>query len=142
MSIRQRLHARAHYRGLHGHQHVAHQRRAALIMIGTGLVRVCVWAAMLLLYVAGVAGVRHLYAQVAFVTILSVLALLLTDWGQVAASLAQLSAADAHHDSEATRSALAVDVVQLDSDIAQLAALQPGPDAQRLAAEIRARLAT
>lgn len=142
MSLRQRIHDRAHHRGLHGHQHIAHQRRAALIMIGSGLFRVAIWGLLIITYLAHVAAVRSLYASVSFVALLSVLALLLTDWGQVAASLAQLSAADAHHDSEATRSALEIDTAQLDSDIAKLAALQPGPDAQKLADEIRRRLAS
>lgn len=110
-------------------------------MIATGLLRVVVWAALIVLYVIGIKSVRHLYAEVSFVTILSVLALLLTDWGQVAASLAQLTAGDAHHDAEATRTALEIDVPAIEADIARLADLQPGDEAHALAEAIRRRLA-
>lgn len=90
---------------LHGPAHHGRQRLIAVLMIATGLIRVLVWMSMLALYVSGDRTVRHLYAEVSFVTVLSVLALLLTDWGQVAASLAQLSASHAHEDAEAARKA-------------------------------------
>jgi hypothetical protein len=141
VSIRERIRARAQHRGLHGHPHIDHQRRHALIMVRTAQVRVAIWATMM---IAGPFShaLQHTYTSVAFVTYLSLGALLLTDWGQYAASSAELAAGDAHADSEHTRAALAIDITQLDSDIARLAALQPGPDAQKLANEIRARLAT
>lgn len=70
--------------------------RGARIMIISALVRVVVWACMLGVYLLDISGVHHLYSETSFVTILSVLALLLTDWGQFAASQAQLAAAKAH----------------------------------------------
>lgn len=134
-----RLRERARHRGLHGHAHVDRQRRHALLMCRTALARVGLWAVMM---VAGVLpAVRHSYEAVFFVTELSLLALLLTDWGQYAASSAELAAGDAHHDSEVTRRAVETDFSQIDSDIARLADLQPGPEAKRLASEIRQRLA-
>lgn len=98
-----RLRARAHHSGLHGRDHVARQRMIALLMIGSGLLRVAIWSVLLLFYLAHVAFARTLFASVAFVSVLSVLALILTDWGQVAASLAQLTAGDAHRDAEHVR---------------------------------------
>ena len=134
-----KLRDRAKHRGLHGLAHVDRQRRHALIMVRTAQVRVAIWAAMM---IAGPFSdaLQHTYTSVAFVTYLSLGALLLTDWGQYAASSAELAAGDAHHDSERTRAALAIDTTQLDADIARLAALQPGPDAQRLVQEIRQRI--
>ena len=125
---------------LHGPRHHLRQRTIAVVMIASGLLRVTIWATMLVLYALNVAGVRHLYAQVSFVTILSVLALLLTDWGQVAASLAQFSAGAAHEDSEHTRYVLTLDMAELDMDLRHLADLQPGVEAHQLARRIGERL--
>lgn len=88
---------------LHGAEHHDKERRNALIMIRTAQARVAVWALMLAAYAAPFPAVKHLYGLTAFVTILSLLALLLTDWGQMAASKAQLAAANAHHDAEVAR---------------------------------------
>ena len=109
-------------------------------MIGTGIFRVFIWTLLVITYLAHVAAVRSLYASVSFVALLSVLALLLTDWGQVAASLAQLSAAHGHHDAEATRREVGVDFDALETDIAHLALLQPGPESDELVTSIRKRL--
>ena len=135
--------ARSRQRDLHGHEHVDKQRLVAVGMIGTGLLRVALWLAITVAYVAGSHTVHAWFASVSFVALLSILALLLTDWGQVAASLAQLTAGDAHADAEHNRRALEKDSVELDDierDIARLAELQPGPDAQSLASSIRDRL--
>lgn len=135
-----------HHRGPHGHDHLDHEHRIAVLMVGSGLLRVGVWMALVSLYLLELLhvipniGVRTLYSSVAFVALLSVLALLLTDWGQVAASLAQLSAARSHHDSEATLREVGVDYAAIESDIARLAELTPGPDADQLAIDIRKRL--
>lgn len=128
---------RARHRGLHGRGHIDKQRRNAVLMIRTAQVRVSVWAIMMMAY--SLPFSRHVYNAVGFVTELSLLALLLTDWGQMAASKSELAALDAHHDAEAGRVATRVDFRQLDLDVSRLAELQPGPDAEALAAEIRAR---
>lgn len=122
------------------HAKVSGQRRTALLMIGTGLFRVGVWTLLLIAYLLGMAFAHALFASVSFVAILSVLALMLTDWGQVAASLAQLTAGDAHGAAIAVHGQVTLDTEALEHDLAQLAELQPGPDAERLADEIRARL--
>ncbi len=49
-----------------------------------------------------------------------------TDYGAGSANLAELTAGDAHDDTEHTRAELGVDFVALETDIAKLAALQPG----------------
>ena len=109
-------------------------------MIGSGLFRVMVWTLLLVAYLAHITFARSLFASVSFVAVLSVLALMLTDWGQVAASLAQLSASDAHHDSEVARAAVTLDFHQIQDEIARLADMQPGPEATALAAKLRATL--
>ena len=108
-------------------------------MVRTAQVRVAIWLTMM---IAGPFSrtLTHTYTSVAFVTYLSLGALLLTVWGQYAASSAELAAGDAHHDAEAARQAVGVDFAQVDSDIARLADLEPGPEAAKLAAEIRQRL--
>ena len=136
-----KLNHRARHRGLHGNEHVDKQRRHALLMVRTAQIRVGIWLLMLIAYPFSHA-LQHLYSLTTFVTLLSVGALLLTDWGQYAASSAELAAGDAHHDAEATRSAVAVDYREVESDIARLAALQPGPEAAALAAQIRSKLTT
>lgn len=134
-----RISARARHRGLHGKPHIDKQRRHALIMVRTAQIRCAVWLAMLLAYPFSHA-LQHLYALTTFVTLLSVGALLLTDWGQYAASSAELAAGDAHHDAEAARQTVAIDSRALEEDIARLAELQPGPEAAALADEIRSKL--
>jgi hypothetical protein len=124
--------SRVHYRGLHGHHHIDRQRRVALLMIGSGLARVAVWVTLLVLYALD-GAIRHLYSAVAFVSVLSVLALLLTDWGQVAASLAQFSAANAHDDAEHNRRIIDRDYVSLERLIRQAANEPPGVVATRFA---------
>ena len=109
-------------------------------MIGTGLSRVTIWTLLLIAYLVHVAFARSLFASVSFVAVLSVLALMLTDWGQVAASLAQLAAGDAHADTEHVRRHLALDTAAIERDLERLARLQPGPKAEKLANEISARL--
>jgi hypothetical protein len=141
MSIRDRIHARTHHRGLHGHDHTDRQRRTALLMIITGLLRVAIWSVITVAFLFGMPTVVGWFGSVKFVSLLSILALVLTDWGQVAASLAQLTAGDAHHDVEHVRSQLGVDYTEIEGDIARLAELQPCPEADELARSIRARLA-
>ena len=139
--LRLQLRARHRDRGLHGHRHVDRQRLTAIILIITGLVRVCAWATLIALYLLGVPFTAHLFASVAFVAVISLYANAATDFGQVCASLAQLTAGDAHHDAEATRIAVGIDYSAIEADIARLAELQPCPEADQLAAEIRRRLA-
>ena len=131
--------ARAHKR-VHTKGHIDRKREIALLMIGSGLARVVLWAILCTLYIIGAAFAVKLFRSVSFVAFLSVLALLLTDWGQVAASLAQLTAGDVHQDVAATKKTLTLGFEEIESDIARLAQLQPSPEADELATHIRERL--
>lgn len=141
-----RLYRRATHRGLHGHEHVDRQRRQALILIVTGLVRVLAWVTLICTYLlhlafpAAFGFTASLFTSVAFVSCISLYANAATDWGQVAASLAQLAAGDAHHDSEAARREIGVDHTQLERDIARLARLTPGLESDELVMSIHRRL--
>lgn len=134
------LYKRGTHRGLHGLVHIDRERRIALLMIVSGLLRVAIWALLIVLYVAHVSFVRNLYGSVSFVALLSVLALLLTDWGQVAASLAQFTAGHAHHDIELARKAVSIDTIAIAHDLEKLAKLSPGVEGDRLAKEISEQL--
>lgn len=124
---------RAHKRGLHGRAHVDRQRLTALLMIATGISRVFLWLAVTVAYVAGSATVHQWFASVSFVALLSILALLLTDWGQVAASLAQLAGAEAHHDAEHNRVVIDRDYRAIERLIRRAAEEPPGTKAKTLA---------
>jgi hypothetical protein len=135
-----RLHARAQHPGRQLH-HINRQRLTALILIATGLARVGVWVTLIGLYLAGVAFTTSLFQSVAFVAVISLYANAATDFGQVCASLAQLTAGDAHHDAQAARHAIHRGTAVIEADIARLADLQPGPEAAALATQIRQQLA-
>ena len=130
----------ATHRGLHGRKHVDKERRLALFLVVSGLFRVLCWTVIMLAFIAGVGFVVGWFASVKFVALLSILALILTDFGQVCASLAQLAAAHGHADSEATRKEVSIDYTQIERDIARLAQLTPGPECDELVLSIRKRL--
>lgn len=134
------VHRRVERQGLHGHEHIAKQRRLALILVVTAFVRVTGWTSLMVLYAVGVPFTSHLFESVAFVAMISLYANAATDFGQGCASLAQLTAADAHHDAEVARREVQVDTTVLEQDIVQLAELQPGAEAQLLAEQITDRL--
>lgn len=109
-------------------------------MIITGLVRVTCWLTLITLYLLGVPFTKALFTSVAFVAVISLYANAATDWGQVAASLAMLTAGDAHQDVEHTRQLMTADFAQLEDDISRLADMQPGQECHELADSIKARL--
>lgn len=134
---------RSRQRGPHGHHHVDKQRLVAVSMIGAGLIRTAFWIALILAYLFGLPLAHELFSRVWFVALISLYANAATDFGQSAASMAQLAAADAHHDAEHNRRQLDRDSTELDDierDIALLADLQPGRKAKELARSIRDRL--
>lgn len=117
----------------------------ALIMIWTGMARVVFWSLLLSAFLLGLVWhplgfVDALYALVAFTAAISTVSLIETAWSQVAASFAQLTAGDAHHDAEQVRHEVGIDFERLEEDIRRLADLSPGEEAQELAASIRGRL--
>jgi hypothetical protein len=148
VSVRSRIHARAHVHGLQGHARVSRQRRAALYMAVFSAVRTVVWVLAMLLVAAYYSGLRgaflhsfiHLSSSVLWVALISYYCNASTDAANLAASISALFAADSHHDAEAARRAVDTDFGQLEGDIARLADLQPGPEARELAASIRAKL--
>jgi len=130
---------------MHGEAHHDQATREAELMIRTGMARVYFWGALELAFLIGlVLAPLHifvkLFALVAFTASISTISLIETAWGQVAASKAQLAAARAHHDAEAGRREAHVDVAAIERDLADLAAMQPCPEAEALAAKIRAQV--
>ena len=107
----------------------------------TGSARSLAWIALIVLYLLGVSFTKALFASVAFVAVISLYANAATDFGQVAASLAQLTAGDVHHDVAAARRETAIDVAAIEKDLERLARLQPCKEADELAASIRAQIA-
>jgi hypothetical protein len=130
------------HRGLHGPAKIDRQRLLALLLIAFGCVRVIAWLALILLYAIGVPFTHTLFLSVAFVALISLYANAATDFGQVCASLAQLTAGDAHHDSEHNRRVLSqtfADIERIEADINRLAGLSGG-DALELAEKLCATL--
>lgn len=133
---------------LHGHKHVSGQRRLALWMTVFAAVRTVAWIVAMLLIVAHWVGAKGTFldsftalsSAVIFVTFISFYCNASTDAANFTASIAALFSADAHHDAENTRQSVSVDMRNVEADIARLAELQPGPEAIRLAANIRRRL--
>lgn len=131
------------------HDHVRGQRRVALWLTVFAAVRTAAWlAAMLVIIVhwlgAGgsfVHGFISVSSTVLFVTFISFYCNASTDAANLTAGLAALFSADSHHATTAVRAALAQDTAAIEQDILRLAALQPGAEAEELAASIRARLA-
>ena len=139
------IHSRSFHRGLHGAAHIDRQRQRALRLAVFSFVRMTVWLLLIGCYALnylfpGFGWTRVLFASVPFVALISLYANAATDYGAGSANLAELTAGDAHDDTEHTRAELDVDFAALETDIAQLAALQPGTAAQELAGRIVAQL--
>ena len=139
MTLRARFQERVHRQHLDGHARIVRQRRLALFLIITAMMRAAAWTTLIVLYLVHVPFTASLFKSVAFVAVISLYANAATDFGQGAASLSQLAAIEAHYDAEAARIAVGVDYQAIDTDIAQLAELNPGPEAQELATRIRSK---
>jgi hypothetical protein len=123
----------------HGLKHHDRHRRLTLFMLAFWLVQVAMWT-VLLTAAFVVPSVHALFTKVYWVSILSLYANLTTVASIVAGLWAALAAGRAHEDAEAGTTALQIDVTQVDRDVAALAELSPGPEAEALAARIRGRL--
>ena len=140
------VHERAYHRGLHGADMINRQRRRALRLAIFSFVRMAAWILLMACYALHTALPHEfhwtvaLFTSVSFVALISLYANAATDYGAGSANLAELTAGDAHKDTEHVRQAVDMDYTQLESDIAELAELQPGPDAQALADRIRTTL--
>jgi hypothetical protein len=146
MNIHLHLHERAYHRGLHGADMINRQRQRALRLAVFSFVRMSAWLLLMVAYALHTVLPQEfhwtvaLFTSVSFVALISLYANAATDYGAGSANLAELTAGDAHKDTEHVRRAVDVDYEQVESDIAELAGLQPGPDAQALAEKIRTRL--
>lgn len=85
----------------------------AVFMASSALIRVIAWTLLILGYVVRVKFVVKWFDSVAFVSVLSALALLLTDWAQFAASAVGLSVVQRADIAATVRADVAADIDQL-----------------------------
>ena len=143
-SLRGALRERAH-RGPVTHAHVSSQRRLALWMTVFAAVRTVAWIACMLVicvHWAGAGGAfitafTSMSSSVLFVTFISFYCNASTDAANLMAGIAALFSADGHAAAIAAGESARADI---ESDIARLADLEPGPAAAALATAIRGRL--
>jgi len=88
-------------------------RRFATLMAASALIRVVVWIALIAGYIVGISRIEKWFDSVAFVSVLSALALLLTDWAQFAASAVGLSVVERSEQAAELREDIAADIDQL-----------------------------
>ncbi len=146
-SLRQWVRHRAHH-GPVTHAHVSRQRRAALWMTIFAAARTVAWLLCMLIILAHYAGAGgpfiHAFiatsSSVLFVTLISFYCNASTDAANLMAGIAALFSADSHAAVLAGDVAVSADFTSLEADIARLAGLQPGDEAEALAAEIRREL--
>lgn len=144
--LRQWVHHRAHH-GPATHAHISRQRRFALYMTIFAGIRVVAWTACMLLIIAYAIGAKgtfilffvRLSSLVLWVSFISYYCNAATDFASFMAGVSALFSADSHATAVTASSSLAVDFAALESDIARLAELQPGPAAEALAAEMVSR---
>src|SRR3974390_2056297 len=108
-------------------------RQFATFMAASALIRVVVWALLIVGYILRVNRIVSWFDSVAFVSVLSALALLLTDWAQFAASAVGLSVVEK---SEASLT-IGADIAP---DIDQLVEMAEGEEAAHEARAIAERL--
>ena len=122
------------------------QRTRSLWLLVTTLIRAAFWLALIfcvsagLAHVAGFSWARDLSQTIWFVALLSLYANFATDFGAAIAAYAALVASDVHSEVAVTSTALAADLADLDADVAQLAIMNPGREAEELAARVRTKL--
>jgi uncharacterized membrane protein len=125
---------------------IRHQRRRAVNLLVFGVIRIILWTIMAgliglgLLHVPGFYWAKILATSLPFVVLISLYANWATDLDGATAAFASLVASDARQDVHATGLALTADLDKIESDIGKLANLDPGPEATRLAGDIRRRL--
>lgn len=124
---------------MHGKQHHDRHRQLTKGLLVFWLTQVVMWTILL----AGaflVPALRSLFEKVYWVSVLSLYANLTTVASIVAGLWAALAAGQAHEDAEAGAQAVRLDIREIDTHIAELAELSPGPEAQKLADEILQQL--
>jgi hypothetical protein len=85
-------------------------RRFATIMAASALIRVTAWLSLIIGYILHVEFVVDWFGSVAFVSILSALALMLTDWAQFAASAVGLSVVEKSEAATVARQDIVADI--------------------------------
>jgi hypothetical protein len=146
-NVRQWVHNRAHH-AAHTRAHVSGQRRLALWLTLFAAARTVLWLVCMLVIVVhwlgGGGSFVHAFIDVSstvlFVTFISFYCNASTDAANLTAGLAALFSADTHSATIAVREDLTMDLTQIETDIARLADLEPGPEAAALADGIQARL--
>jgi hypothetical protein len=106
-------------------------------MAAGAIIRVIAWALLIIGYILGVDLVTDWFDSVAFVSVLSALALLLTDWAQFAASAVGLSVVERSEAAAELRAEVAADIDQL---VAMAEAEEAALDARAVAERLRARV--
>lgn len=109
-------------------------RQFAVLMAATALLRVVAWSLLILGYIIQVAFVVSWFDSVAFVSVLSALALLLTDWAQFAASSVGLSVVAR---GEAALEDVGVDIERL-VELAEAEAAADAKEAREVADRVKA----
>jgi hypothetical protein len=112
-------------------------RRFATFMAASALVRCAAWAALIVGYVFRVKFVVSWFDSVAFVSVLSALALLLTDWAQFAASAVGLSVVERAEQAAEMREDVAADIDRL---VEMAEAEEASSGAREVAERLRARV--
>jgi hypothetical protein len=143
-ALRRRVFRRASA-GVLPHDRLARQRELAIWLTAFSAVRTGVWLIAMGLIVAHWAGAggtflhwfTGLSGEVVFVTFISFYCNASTDAANLSASLAALFSTDGQAATVAAGGTVTRDLTSVERDIARLAALEPGPEAARLAADIR-----
>jgi hypothetical protein len=146
-ALRGRLYRRATVKAI-GPELINRQRQRAINLLLFGGIRIVLWTVLAVLIGCGLLGfgdfhwAKILAESIPFVVMISLYANWATDVDAATAAFAALVAADVHREVADTSRTLAEDIDALSTDVARLAALDSGdPEALRLAADIRRRLA-
>jgi hypothetical protein len=111
-----------------------------------GVVRIVCWTILAVLVALGLAHVgvfawaKDLAESLPFIALISIYANWATDLDAATAAFAALVASDSHAAVVSTGAALVADLGLLEVDVARLASLAPGEEAEALARSIRDRL--
>lgn len=114
-------------------------RQFATFMAASALIRVAAWTLLILGYIVRVNFVVRWFDSVAFVSVLSALALLLTDWAQFAASCVGLSVVEKAETAAEMRADVAADIDQL---VEMAEREESAADARVVAERLRSRVAS
>jgi membrane protein implicated in regulation of membrane protease activity len=119
------------------HSQMFGSRQFAVFMAGGAIIRVIAWTALIVGYIFRVGFVVTWFDSVAFVSVLSALALLLTDWAQFAASSVGLSVVERAEVAAGIREDVAQDIEQL---VAMAEREEAAAEAREVAERLKAKL--